>query len=216
MTTRLPIPGNDDGTWGQVLNDFLSVEHNPDGTLMLRAGGTLTGPLAVNATGNPLVINQTASTTDANQDVLNLQFGGQDAFVGRRLVKATGSTDGYTDWRIIGASNSPAIASLIAPNGTDYADWTYDGNNMEIEVSKGDVNIRSGLTGGAQGNVNVWSLLGNPLFRVGNQNFTQAVSLQHDGSNATVATTIGDLRLNPAGNVTTGGNLTVGGAFMVK
>lgn len=30
---RLPIPGNDVGTWGQVLNDFLSVEHNSDGTL---------------------------------------------------------------------------------------------------------------------------------------------------------------------------------------
>lgn len=31
--TRLPLPGGDDGTWGNVLNDFLSVEHNADGTL---------------------------------------------------------------------------------------------------------------------------------------------------------------------------------------
>lgn len=31
--TRLPIPGSDDGLWGQVLNDFLEVEHNTDGTL---------------------------------------------------------------------------------------------------------------------------------------------------------------------------------------
>lgn len=30
---RLPKPGGDDGTWGQVLNDFLSVEHNDDGSL---------------------------------------------------------------------------------------------------------------------------------------------------------------------------------------
>jgi hypothetical protein len=30
---RLPKPGSDAGTWGTVLNDFLSVEHNPDGTL---------------------------------------------------------------------------------------------------------------------------------------------------------------------------------------
>ncbi|HEU4715541.1 MAG TPA: glycosyl hydrolase family 28-related protein [Candidatus Saccharimonadales bacterium] len=30
---RLPIPGNDDGTWGSILNDYLSVEHNTDGTL---------------------------------------------------------------------------------------------------------------------------------------------------------------------------------------
>lgn len=33
MTARLPTPGSDDGVWGTVLNDFLDVEHNPDGTL---------------------------------------------------------------------------------------------------------------------------------------------------------------------------------------
>jgi hypothetical protein len=30
---RLPIPGSDDGTWGDVLNDYLAVEHNSDGSL---------------------------------------------------------------------------------------------------------------------------------------------------------------------------------------
>lgn len=30
---RLPQPGGDSGTWGAVLNDFLGVEHNADGTL---------------------------------------------------------------------------------------------------------------------------------------------------------------------------------------
>lgn len=30
---RLPIPGADDGTWGDVLNDYLAVEHNSDGSL---------------------------------------------------------------------------------------------------------------------------------------------------------------------------------------
>lgn len=40
---RLPIPGGDDGTWGDILNNFLSVEHNPDGsqkTLPTSQGGT--------------------------------------------------------------------------------------------------------------------------------------------------------------------------------
>jgi hypothetical protein len=31
--TRLPTPGGDDNHWGTLLNDFLSVEHNSDGTL---------------------------------------------------------------------------------------------------------------------------------------------------------------------------------------
>ena len=36
---RLPIPGQDAGAWGTILNDFLAVEHNSDGTL--KASGSL-------------------------------------------------------------------------------------------------------------------------------------------------------------------------------
>jgi hypothetical protein len=31
--SRLPIPGQDDGTWGNILNDYLSQSLNRDGTL---------------------------------------------------------------------------------------------------------------------------------------------------------------------------------------
>ncbi len=31
--TRLPTPGSDKGTWGSILNDFLDVAHNADGSL---------------------------------------------------------------------------------------------------------------------------------------------------------------------------------------
>lgn len=31
--SRLPIPGGDDHTWGDILNDYLRVEHNTDGSL---------------------------------------------------------------------------------------------------------------------------------------------------------------------------------------
>lgn len=30
---RLPTPGGDEGTWGDILNQFLKVEHKTDGTL---------------------------------------------------------------------------------------------------------------------------------------------------------------------------------------
>lgn len=30
---RLPRPGQDQNTWGKILNEFLSVAHNADGTL---------------------------------------------------------------------------------------------------------------------------------------------------------------------------------------
>ena len=31
--SRLPVPGSDDGVWGQILNDFLLAAHQADGTL---------------------------------------------------------------------------------------------------------------------------------------------------------------------------------------
>jgi hypothetical protein len=39
---RLPIPGADSGTWGQILNDFLAVAHEADGTLKAGAVPGLT------------------------------------------------------------------------------------------------------------------------------------------------------------------------------
>lgn len=46
-TARLPVPGSDDNTWGTILNDFLEVSLNGDGTLQVaaltQAGGELTG-----------------------------------------------------------------------------------------------------------------------------------------------------------------------------
>jgi hypothetical protein len=41
--SRLPTPGGDAGDWGTILNDYLSVEHNADGTLKTGVGSTLSG-----------------------------------------------------------------------------------------------------------------------------------------------------------------------------
>jgi len=46
---RLPIPGDDVGTWGGVLNDFLTVEHNSDGTLKKAADITAAQNTATDA-----------------------------------------------------------------------------------------------------------------------------------------------------------------------
>ncbi|HUC87633.1 MAG TPA: hypothetical protein VMR95_00605 [Candidatus Binatia bacterium] len=46
MTQRLPIPGEDNGTWGDILNGFLEVSLNADGTIapaaLTQAGGEVT------------------------------------------------------------------------------------------------------------------------------------------------------------------------------
>ena len=37
MAQRLPTPGSDDGSWGDILNGLLEVSHNSDGTLTTSA-----------------------------------------------------------------------------------------------------------------------------------------------------------------------------------
>jgi lysophospholipase L1-like esterase len=41
IVARLPVPGSDDNNWGTILNEFLSVENNADGSLKIRTDGTL-------------------------------------------------------------------------------------------------------------------------------------------------------------------------------
>lgn len=62
---RLPEPGEDKGTWGDILNAFLSVEHNDDGTL--KDSGTLAGKedaLPSGSTGQYLRGDKTFQTLD--------------------------------------------------------------------------------------------------------------------------------------------------------
>ena len=53
---RLPVPGGDAGDWGTILNDFLGVEHNSDGTLKP------SGSLASKADDTAVVHNTGAET----------------------------------------------------------------------------------------------------------------------------------------------------------
>ncbi|HEX9153217.1 MAG TPA: hypothetical protein VF809_00170, partial [Candidatus Saccharimonadales bacterium] len=70
MTARLPVPGRDGGLWGDLLNDFLAVEHNEDGSLKLRTEfvfldqeNTFTKPLIINAPGAGATTLQLADTS---------------------------------------------------------------------------------------------------------------------------------------------------------
>jgi hypothetical protein len=57
--SRLPSVGSDNGTWGTVLNDFLSVSHAADGTL--NSGTVGTGALASGAVTNAKLDSPTQS-----------------------------------------------------------------------------------------------------------------------------------------------------------
>ncbi len=66
MAQRLPTPGGDDGTWGDVLNAFLEVAHNSDGSL-LSSAVTAAGAYSKPGSGIPLsdLDNSTQTTINA-------------------------------------------------------------------------------------------------------------------------------------------------------
>ena len=82
---RLPVPGQDDGTWGDLLNEYLAVSHDSDGSLkeaavspMLVTGAT--GP--VGATGPQGTTGVTGATGPA----------GPQGATGAGATGATGAT----------------------------------------------------------------------------------------------------------------------------
>ena len=124
---RLPIPGEDNGTWGDILNTFLLVEHNIDGSL--KAAGLINSKAndlaVVHKTGNEAI---TGVKAFANSPTVPLPTNGTDvankAYVDSvvdsgnndnlALVATTGS---YTD-----LTNKPTL-STVAGTGS-YDDLT--------------------------------------------------------------------------------------------
>ena len=131
--------------------------------------------------------------------------------------KITDPSDSSTEWNFFRASGStsftingktsyPADLTLFAPNGTDYADYTFDGSNAEIDVTVGNLSLRP-LSGG---NVNIWATTGTPKLRVGSTNMAQSMDFTHDGTNGNISTTTGDVNLTPSSGLV---NLTNVGAY---
>lgn len=67
---RLPIPGSDSGTWGDILNEYLSQVHNSDGTLKADSVGS--AQLQDNSvTGDALAPNAVTAAAIAPNSVTN-------------------------------------------------------------------------------------------------------------------------------------------------
>src|SRR5882672_4462546 len=62
--SRLPVPGSDDGNWGDLLNDFLHASHNSDGTLKTSAVNASGGQGPAGPAGAQGVAGPAGSVTD--------------------------------------------------------------------------------------------------------------------------------------------------------
>lgn len=65
MANRLPTPGGDNGNWGQVLNDYLSVAHNNDGTLNASAVSSAIPASSINKSQLASAVQASLNNADA-------------------------------------------------------------------------------------------------------------------------------------------------------
>ena len=125
---RLPIPGSDDGTWGTLLNDYLSVSHENDGTL--KSG--ISADKIVNGTTNK-------AFTDAEKTKLATLA----------TVAVTGSYNDLTNKPTIPGQNAALVIASDAPAawkamGGLQLDGSDDAGALQAAINSGPVILSPG------------------------------------------------------------------------
>ncbi|MDN5274772.1 MAG: hypothetical protein JWP06_673 [Candidatus Saccharibacteria bacterium] len=141
--SRLPIPGSDSGSWGTVLNDFLDVSHNADGSLkssqVASAGAELTNnkgqangyapldgsskvPIAnlpVGSIGNTVAAGNDSRITGALQSGAAAAGDLSGTYPNPTVVKLNGVT----------VTGTPANGKILTASSASAASWQAPSSN---------------------------------------------------------------------------------------
>jgi len=140
-TVRLPTPGGDDGTWGSILNQFLDVSLNSDGTLLpgaiQQAGGIVSSAgsgSGMTVSGIPTTGQALVATSDSTASWQTLSGSGAPA-----------SLSGDSDVSL----SSPAANQVLAYTGSVWQNATLtesDVANLSSDLSTLTSNVSSVTT----------------------------------------------------------------------
>ena len=112
--TRLPTPGSDNGSWGDILNNFLTVEHNNDGTLK-KAADIATALSKANAAETP---NGAQAKADAAQAAAQTYINTKVAALDVRIAIAASPDLIMTGTITRDANGAISSATVTWPDGT--------------------------------------------------------------------------------------------------
>jgi Pectate lyase superfamily protein len=214
---RLPVPGQDDNTWGGILNDFLDVAHNSDGTLQTsaisNAGGYIkpnTGIPAADLSSSVQTELTSASTAIQPSTSLTHDLSGTVSAPTVAGIQGVPVLGGPTNGQVL-AYNSGAnqwVPSTVSSSTVSDATGS----------SKGIVQLAGDLGGGVAGTAaspQVTSThLAAPLpiaqggTGSGSQNFVDLTTNQTIAGTKTFSSTISGSITGNAATVTTNANLT--------
>lgn len=129
--SRLPQPGGDEGTWGQILNDYLSTAHNNDGSIkdnVVTAASIAPGAVTVNEIQDNTITE--AKLDSAVQSKLNSgggtpgatgPAGAQGATGPQGSAGATGAQGSAGAAGSVGATGATGVAGPIGATGASGA-----------------------------------------------------------------------------------------------
>ncbi len=128
---RLPVPGSDDGQWGDLLNAFLRVEHNDDGSLK-------TPPAPLSTKGQPGGLAELDGSGKVPTSQLPAAALAGDATTSDKgVIRLTGDLGGTADSPTVpdlaGKANSADIL-VKTSNLSDLNNFTTARENLGVEI----------------------------------------------------------------------------------
>ncbi|HSX06718.1 MAG TPA: hypothetical protein VLG92_03295 [Candidatus Saccharimonadia bacterium] len=134
--SRLPVPGSDDNTWGAILNDFLIVAHNNDGTLQ---------PSAITAAGGYVKPSTGIPGTDLSSalqsSIANADSAVQPGTTASGDLSGTYSNPTVAKLNGIAVSGTPATGKVLTATGSAAASWQTPASSPSTLASDTDVTI---------------------------------------------------------------------------
>lgn len=136
---RLPIPGKDEGRWGDILNEYLLVSHTEDGSLRSNAptAGVVDEVYVTNAIQGKVNRSELSAvaTTGSYGDLLNKP----DLVVNNdaRLTNTRVPTDNTvtTNKLVDGSVTEPKLAATNEPSSGDVLTWSGTALNWQVPAS---------------------------------------------------------------------------------
>jgi len=128
MTARLPDPGGDYDVWGDILNDFLEMSHNVDGTLRGNALAQAGGVTSVNGkTGTNGAVTLTASDVGALSSGMAVSGDLAGTLPSPTVAQVNG----------VSVSGTPSAGNTLIATSSSAASWGA------VAGSTGWVNVKS-------------------------------------------------------------------------